>query len=206
MIEIRFHGRGGQGAVIASKLLAQAVFEEKKFVQAFPSFGVERRGAPVQAFLRVDENRINLRANIYTPNHLIVLDPTLIKNEATFAGLLPEGWVLVNCNRLPGELSIHSVLKENRIATVDASSIAINHRLGSRTSPIVNTAILGAFCRITGICHLESLEKAIKKGVPVKADANIAAARDAYEQVKFAGAVECKQGVKNENTAVQASI
>lgn len=181
MIEIRFHGRGGQGAVIGSKVLAVAIFSEGQFVQSFPAFGVERRGAPVTAFLRIDKEFINLRNEIYAPDHIIVLDPTLMMNDSIFAGLKKGGWVLVN--------SKHSIsnskLKENKLAYVDASSIALKNKLGSATSPIVNTAILGAFAKITGLCSIDSVCEAIKKGVPVKPDANAAAAREAYSGVKF---------------------
>lgn len=186
MIEIRFHGRGGQGAVIGGKILATAVFKEGKFVQAFPSFGVERRGAPVTAFVRIDDTRIDLRSQIYKPDHLIVLDPTLLGNPATFDGYKGEGWVLINAKKSPEELAKHPKLAGLNVATVDASAIAVRNRLGSAMSPIVNTAILGAFCRVTGICAIDAVCEAIKKGVPVKADANAKAAHEAYDEVKFA--------------------
>lgn len=186
MIEIRFHGRGGQGAVIGGKILATAVFAEGKFVQAFPAFGVERRGAPVTAFVRIDDAHIDLRSQIYNPDHIIILDPTLLPNPATFVGLKAGGWVLVNTKKEPPELAGLSVLSPFRVATVDASSIAVQNRLGSSLSPIVNTAILGAFCRVTGICSLDAVCSAIAKGVPIKAEANAKAAREAFEAVKFA--------------------
>lgn len=190
MIEIRFHGRGGQGAVIGGKILATAVFAEGKFVQAFPSFGVERRGAPVTAFVRIDDTRIDLRSQIYKPDHLIVLDPTLLSNPATFDGFKGEGWVLINSKKGPEEVSSHPKLAGLKVATVDASGVAVRNRLGSAMSPIVNTAILGAFCRITGICAIDAVCASIKKGVPVKAEANAKAAREAYEEVKFPAAEE----------------
>lgn len=189
MIEIRFHGRGGQGAVIGGKILATAVFAEGRFVQAFPAFGVERRGAPVTAFVRIDDERIDLRSQIYRPDHIIVLDPTLLNNPTTFDGLKEGGWVLVNTKKGPAELAHIPALAPFRIATVDASGIAVQNHLGSALSPIVNTAILGAFCRITGICSLDAVCGAIAKGVPIKADANAKAAREAFEAVKFTDAV-----------------
>lgn len=185
MIEIRFHGRGGQGAVIGGKILATAVFAEGKYVQAFPAFGVERRGAPVTAFVRIDSARIDLRSQIYKPDHLIVLDPTLLNNPATFDGFKGEGWVLINTKKSPDELAKIPKLSGLRVATVDASGIAVRQKLGSAMSPIVNTAILGAFCRISGVCTIESVRKAIIKGVPVKADANAKAAEEAFESVMF---------------------
>jgi len=187
MIEIRFHGRGGQGAVIGGKTLATAIFEEGKFVQAFPTFGVERRGAPVAAFVRADESRINLRSQIYEPDHLIILDPTLVKNPATFKGFKGEGWVLLNYKGNRNELASNSVLSKYNLATVDAGAIAIRNRLGSPSSPIVNTAILGAFARVTGICSIDAICTAIERRVPIKPEANVKAAREAFESVDFAG-------------------
>ena len=181
MIEIRFHGRGGQGAVIGSKVLAVAIFSEGRFVQAFPAFGVERRGAPVTAFLRIDANPINLRNEIHSPDHLIVLDPTLMNNEGIFSGLKKGGCILVNSK----SHAITAKFKDFKVATVDAGHIAVKNKLGNITSPIVNTAILGAFARITGICSIDSVCAAIKKGVPVKPDENAKAAREAYDEVKF---------------------
>ncbi len=96
MIEIRMHGRGGQGGVIAAKILASAIFKEGRFAQSFPSFGVERRGAPVLAFTRVDDKPVRLRTAIYEPDHLIVLDATLIKSTNVFSGLKHDGTILVN--------------------------------------------------------------------------------------------------------------
>src|SRR3989304_4981576 len=133
MIEVRFHGRGGQGAQVASKVIAAAFFQEGFYVQSFPAFGVERRGAPVMAFLRVDRQPIHLRVNIYEPDHIVVLDPTLIGAIDVTAGLKQNGWVLINSHQPPGTFSD---LKGFRMATVDATSIAIRNGLGSRTSPI----------------------------------------------------------------------
>src|SRR5512134_3874450 len=101
MRELRIHGRGGQGAVIASKLLAAALFREGKSVQSFPAFGVERRGAPVTAFLRVSEGPILLRCEITEPDDLIVLDPTLVDAVDVAAGLKPGGSILINSDRDP---------------------------------------------------------------------------------------------------------
>src|SRR5512139_1730304 len=100
MIEIRIHGRGGQGAVVASAVLASALFYDGRYVQAFPAFGVERRGAPVMAFTRWDFKPIRIRTNIYQPDHLIVLDRTLLSEGAgVTAGLKEHGWILVNSPR-----------------------------------------------------------------------------------------------------------
>lgn len=181
MIEIRFHGRGGQGAQVASRVLAVAFFHEGFYVQSFPAFGVERRGAPVMAFLRIDREPIQLRVNIYEPDHLVVLDPTLIGAIDITSGLKPEGWILINSHQPP---EAFQGLKGFRIATVDATSIAIRNGLGSRTNPIVNTAILGAFSKITGLIGIDSIALAIREEVPVKKDENAKAAREAYQEVR----------------------
>jgi len=182
MIEIRIHGRGGQGAVIASKLLASAFFKEGKYVQSFPTFGVERRGAPVAAFVRVDEEPILVRSQIYEPDHIIVLDPTLIEAVDVTHGLKSGGWILINTARDPEEFK---ELGEFHVATVDASGIAVRHRLGSKTHPIVNTAIMGAFARVTGLVQLDSILEAIDEEVPIAPDRNRKAAQEAFQQVKL---------------------
>jgi len=182
MIEIRFHGRGGQGAVVASKILADAAFREGKYVQSFPQFGVERRGAPVTAFLRIGGPGEDLfvRSHIYEPDHLIILDSTLLQAVDVFEGLKPGGIILVNSTDPPKNLDIPEVFN---VATVDASQIAVKHKLGSPTQPIVNTAILGAFVRVAELVTLNSLLDAIEKGVPMKREENKAAAKEAFEQV-----------------------
>jgi 2-oxoacid:acceptor oxidoreductase gamma subunit (pyruvate/2-ketoisovalerate family) len=182
MIEIRFHGRGGQGAVVASKVLAVAFFHEALFVQSFPAFGVERRGAPVMAFLRVDRQPIHLRVNIYEPDHIVVLDPTLIGAIDVTSGLKQNGWILINSHQAP---EAFNDLKGFQKATVDATSIAIRNGLGSRTSPIVNTAILGAFSKVTGLVGIDSIALAIREELSGKKDENAKAAREAYNEVKF---------------------
>ena len=182
MIEVRFHGRGGQGAVVASKVLAVAFFHEGFQVQSFPAFGVERRGAPVLAFLRVDQQPIELRVNIYEPDHIIVLDPTLVTAIDVTAGLKPGGWVLINTHHPP---ETFPQLKDFRIATVDATSIAIKNGLGSRTNPIVNTAILGAFSKATALVGIDSVALSIREELTIKKDANAQAAKEAYQNVHF---------------------
>lgn len=188
MLAIRFHGRGGQGAVIASKLLASAFFREGWQVQAFPSFGAERTGAPVAAFLRADHARITIHSHIYEPDHVIVLDPVLLTTTDVTAGLAPGGWLLVNSARDPIELGLPETF---RVATIDATGVALRHGLGTRTSPIVNTAIAGAFAAVTGLVALDSVLAVIPDVVPIKPDANQAAARDAAAEVRaLAGAAQ----------------
>ena len=181
MIEIRIHGRGGQGAVIASKVLASAFFKEGKYVQAFPAFGVERRGAPVAAFARVSGEKIWLRCEIYEPDYVIVLDPALMEAVDVGAGLKENGWVVINSDLEP---DCFNLPPRFRTATVDATKIALKYRLGSRSAPIVNTAILGAFSKITEIVGIDSIVEAVREAVPVSHDENEAATREAYRVVK----------------------
>ena len=188
MRELRFHGRGGQGTVVASKLLAVALFLEGREVQSFPMFGVERRGAPVTAFLRVSDSPILLRCEISEPDDLIVLDGTLVGAVDVTAGLKPGGIVLLNTEEPPE--SFPQLLDRFHLFTVDASGIAIRHELGSRTQPIVNTAILGAFAACSGLITLESVCRAIREEVPTQPEANEQAAREAAAVLREAAEVE----------------
>ncbi len=181
MIQIRFHGRGGQGSVVASQILVEAAFREGKFVQAFPYFGVERRGAPVTAFAKIDNKPIRDRSEIYTPDYVIVMDPSLVTVVNVVEGLKEDGGVLVNTEMRPEELNLGGV---KTVATVDATSIAIKHKLGSKTAPIVNSAILGAFSKMSGLVTLDSLTQSILANAPSKKEENAKAAKDAYEKVE----------------------
>ncbi len=189
MIEIRFHGRGGQGGVIASKILANAAFLRGMAVQSFPQFGVERRGAPIQAYTRIDDTPILLRTNIYEPDHIVVLDPTLLETQSVATGLKPGGTILINTSAAPEAFDKWS---EYQIATVDASAIAARHGLGSTGSPVVNTAILGAFAATIGIVDLDAVTDAIAEEVPVKPDENKQAAVEAFGAVRVANATRSK--------------
>jgi len=177
MLEIRMHGRGGQGAVIACKILASALFKEEKFAQSFPAFGVERRGAPVQAFTRIDDKPINLRTQIYQPDHLVVLDPTLLQTIDVTSGLKKGGKILINSPLPADSFNLPDIFE---VATINASAIAVKHRLGSKSNPIVNTAILGAFSRFIGIVGIKAVMEAIKESVPVKPEENATAAQEAF--------------------------
>lgn len=182
MIELRIHGRGGQGAVVASKTLAQAAFLAGRYVQSYPDYGVERRGAPVVAFARIAEpgDELFVRQDIREPHHLLILDATLLDSANPIAGLRDGGWVVVNTPDPPEQLGI---VPRFRVATVNATAIALRHGLGSTAQPVVNTAILGAFVRATGIVSLDDLLAAIDHEVPVKAEENRLAAAEAYEEV-----------------------
>ena len=182
LIEIRFHGRGGQGAVIASRILASAFFKEGKYVQAFSAFGSERRGAPVEAFVRIDNNEIKLRYMIYQPDHIVILDPALIELVDVRFGLKKNGWIIINSDNDPQDFKLFS---DYRVATVDANSIAIKYRLGSKTAPIVNTAILGAFSKATRTVNINRVIESVKESIPAKRKENASATLEAYKKVKI---------------------
>ncbi len=184
MIEIRFHGRGGQGTVVASKILADALTKEGKFIQSFPEFGVERRGAPVAAFARISDSKIWPRHKIYEPDHIVILDPTLIGAVNLLEGLKKGGWIIVNTSKKPHELGFPS---DYRVATVDATRIAVKYKLGSPAFPIVNTAMVGAFVRVIPVVKLETILEAIEEGVPIKPKENRMAAEEAYNSVIMEG-------------------
>lgn len=177
MIEIRFHGRGGQGAVVASNMLADAAFREGKHVQAFPFFGVERRGAPVSSFTRINDIPIKIRSQVYNPDYVIVLDSTLIDIIDVTSGLKRNGIIIINTDKKPSDFNLSF-----KVATIDATSIALDNKLGSKMAPIVNTSILGAFAKVSGIISLESIILAIKESDISKKEDNIKAAEMAYQK------------------------
>ena len=178
MIELRFHSRGGQGGVVAGKLLAVAVFKEGRYVQSFPTFGVERRAAPVMAFVRIDDRPIRIRTQIYNPDHIIILDQSLLQMLDVTQGLKPGATILINTEKKPTDFDFGPDFK---VVTIDASSIAAKHGLGSVTQPIVNTSILGAIAKVLKVVKIESVVAAIEEDVPAKQEANAAAAKEAYE-------------------------
>ncbi len=179
MKEIRIHGRGGQGAVIACRILGLAAFKDGLDAQSFPFFGVERRGAPVTAFTRIDTKKIRIKTLVYKPNYIIVLDPTLVKTVDVTSGVKRSGFILINSRRNPSQFR----LGPTKVFTVDAEGIALKYGLGSPTAPIVNTTILGAFARISGEVKISSIVDAINEYVPVKVGENISAAEEAYKIV-----------------------
>ena len=184
---------------MACNILASALLKEGKYAQSFPLFGGERRGAPVQAFLRISETPVMARGQVYEPDHIVVLDPGLMslgqpssKDRTTapgynvggvsvLLGLKSGGWVIINSDRSPESLHLSGF----RVATVDASGIAAKHKLGSPQSRPVNTAILGAFARATGLVGLDALTETIAEEVPGQREENIAATKEAYESTKM---------------------
>lgn len=179
MIEVRFHGRGGQGVVLASEILANAAFLEGKQVQSFPFFGVERRGAPLVAFSRISDETIRVKSIVRTPDYVVVLDSSLLRTVDVAAGLKEGGLLIVNG---PQEMKVNPT-PGRRAVVFDATAVSLRHGLGTRTAPIVNTAMLGAFAAATGLLRIESLERSIPGLVPGRPEANVAACREAYEMM-----------------------
>ncbi len=184
MIEIRFHGRGGQGAVIASKILAYAFFLDGQFSQAFPTFGAERRGAPVAAFVRADDKFINDRSPVINPDYVIVMTGKLAETVDVTSGIKKGGVVIINSEK-PADF--YSFEEQCSISTVDVSKIALKHKLGSPIMPIINVPILGIFSKLTGTVSIDSLKKAVPRFVPVKVEENINALVEAFDLAELGG-------------------
>jgi pyruvate ferredoxin oxidoreductase gamma subunit len=175
MKEIRIHGRGGQGSVTAAELLAGAAFEDGQFSQAFPAFGVERRGAPVQAFTRINDVPIRLRSQIYEPDYIIVQDPTLIEVVDVASGAKDDGIILINSDFAPEYFDLDT---NARIMTVNATKVALDI-IGR---PIVNTVLLGAFAGATGEVRASSIVNAVKGRFSGKiGEKNAEAVQKAYD-------------------------
>lgn len=177
MIEIRFQGRGGQGVVVASEIFARSCFEEGSFAQGYSIFGGERRGAPVAAFVRISDERIYLKCDIEHPDHLVMFDGALFSPAEIEAQLRPGGTLLFNLGDEPAP----GLSAKYRIGQIDAHRISKKHGLGA----IVNTAVLGAYARLSGIVSLDALLKVIENNVPAAIDKNLAAATEAYESVSL---------------------
>jgi pyruvate ferredoxin oxidoreductase gamma subunit len=178
MKEIRIHGRGGQGSVTAAELLAVAAFEDGKFSQAFPAFGVERRGAPVMAFVRLDDKPIRLRSQIYEPDYVIVQDATLVDVVDVARGTKPEGFILINTEKSPEHFKM---VTKASIKTLDATKLAMDF-IGK---PIVNTTLIGAFAGVSGMIKPESIKNAVMERFPGKVgEKNADAIQAAYDMME----------------------
>jgi len=178
LIEIRWHGRGGQGAVTSAELVAQAAINEGKYAQAFPAFGAERRGAPVVAFVRINSNEpIRIRAEITEPDVVVVLDPSLLRVVNVTSGFKANGMLVVNTKKRPEQIRQELSLNCS-LATVDATKIA-RELLGV---PIANTSMVGALLRATGVVKLESLVEPLRQRFGRLAERNIDAMKKAYEE------------------------
>jgi pyruvate ferredoxin oxidoreductase gamma subunit len=178
MIEIRFHGRGGQGAVTSSELLALAAISEGKYASAFPSFGPERRGAPLQAYLRISPHPIRLREEIYTPKVVVVIDPALVSSPAIRAGLGDDGVLVVNSAK--DTESIRQICGfPGMIARVDANRIA-EQELGV---PITNTTMIGALLKACpGLVETDSLRHPLEERFGANAAKNLKALQRAFDE------------------------
>jgi len=178
LVEIRWHGRGGQGAVTSTELVAQAAINEGKFAQAFPSFGPERRGAPVSAFVRIDNKEpIRVRAGITEPDVVVVLDPSLLRIANVTSGLKKNGMLVINTKKSFQDIESEFKVKQ-KLATIDATKIA-RELLGV---PIVNTTMVGALIKATGVVKLESLIEPLQHRFGRLAERNISAMKKAYEE------------------------
>ncbi len=181
MIEIVFHGRGGQGAVTSAELTALAAINEGRYAQAFPSFGPERRGAPVMAFARVDDKKIRIRSKIYTPNVVLVLDPSLLKILDPTAGMDEDGVLILNSHKSAKEIKDEFGYNV-RMAVIDADKIA-KEEVGR---PIANTTMLGAMIKATELVDLSSLIDPLEHRFDKKlADKNISALKRAHSETNI---------------------
>ncbi len=179
MKEIRLHGRGGQGVVMASEILAAAFVAEGQYATAFPSFGTERRGAPVKAFLRIDDKPIREITQIYEPDCLLLTDPYFQNVAEVFQGLKPEGILVMN-SQIPVEKSPHQ--NTRLLGVIDATKIALEEIKRNST----NTTLVGAFAAATNWLRLDSIEKALAKILnPKILEGNLRCARRGYAEVKL---------------------
>ena len=160
MQEIRFHGRGGQGAVIASRILAQALFLEGRYAQSFPTFGAERRGAPVAAFVRADNTFINVRSRITQPDYVVVMAARLIEAVPVSDGLKKGGLILINSDQSPASFDLNPSTQAQfntpspyQIITVNLNKIALKYGLGNEIMPLINAPVLGALAKVSGLVN-----------------------------------------------------
>jgi len=185
MTEIRWHGRGGQGAKTAALLLAEAAMDAGKYIQAFPEYGPERAGAPMKSYTRISDDRIDVHCGVTNPDIVVVIDPTLLKSVDVLEGLSKDGILLVNTEKSPAEVRAQINMKDGKVFTVDASKIALE-TLGK---PLPNTPMIGALVGATRIIETKALEdklhhKFFKKLGQKGVDANINAVKRAVTEVK----------------------
>jgi len=188
LYEIRWHGRGGQGAITAAKILAQAAhLDGYRGVTAAPTFGAERRGAPVSASTRIAREPVHVMSQVEQPDAVVILDHTLLKHDDVTGGLREGGWIIVNSLQEPNELGIKGCFN---VATADATRVCRELGLAVAGQTIVNTAILGAFVRATGIVDMASVERAIRDRFrDSAADVNLSAIARTHEITKLRKAI-----------------
>ena len=179
--EVRWHGRGGQGAWTASELLARAAVYEGKCIQSFPEFGPERMGAPVTAFTRISTEPIRIHCSVYHPDVVAILDPTLLKTVPVAEGLNKDGMIIINSKDDFAEIRKSLNSGNGKVWAVSATDIAMKI-LGM---PITNTAMLGTVARATGIVSLETLDRIIKERFKRDlGEKNFAVVKEAYQEVR----------------------
>jgi len=179
VLETRWHGRGGMGTVTSTELLARAAISQGIYSQSFPSFGPERRGAPVQAFLRISDEPIRIRTNVYEPDMVIIVDPLLMQTQDMTVGLKPGGKILINTTKSFEEMKKR--FDNWQVAVVNAKKIALE----TIKLPITNTALMGAFVKFTGAVELSFVEEQIKERFGSKAGGNLEAMYRAIEEVQI---------------------
>ncbi len=186
-VEIRWHGRGGQGAKTAALLLGEAAIQDGKYIQAFPEYGPERMGAPVQSFNRVSDEPITLHCNVTEPSVVVVLDPTLLETVNVTQGLPADGVLIVNTPKAPQEMREQLHLNGQKVYTVDASTIS-KETIGRE---IPNTPMLGALVKVTGLLEFESMLENTRKRMekkfrskPEVVEGNVQAIKRAYDEVQ----------------------
>jgi len=185
LIEVRFHGRGGQGAKTAAQLLAETALGEGMYIQAFPEYGPERSGAPMVAFTRISDEPINLHCGVTSPGVVVVIDPTIMETVDVTEGLGDGGILIVNTQEKPEAIRQKAKFKKGEVFTVDATQISLD-TLGR---PMPNTPMLGALIKATGIINLKNLEEDLRKKFLKKigekaVKGNIDAIDRAYEEVE----------------------
>lgn len=186
LMEIRWHGRGGQGAKTAAQFLAESALEEGKFIQAFPEYGPERAGAPIRAFTRIAGSRIYIHSGVTNPEVVVVIDPTLLKTIDVTEGLPEDGVLLVNTEKSPQDIRKQLNFKKGKVCTVDATKIALD----TLKLPMPNTPMLGALLKVKPLVSLEQLKKRVetkflKKIGDKKTKANIEGIERAHKEVKI---------------------
>lgn len=185
LLQIRWHGRGGQGAKTAATMVAEVAVEAGKYAQAAPEYGAEREGAPIKAYTRIGEQIIRVHDAIYYPDIVVVLDDTLLESQNVDSGLSEDGILLVNTARSPAEVRKALGLEGRSVYTIDATAIALEE-IGR---PIPNTVMLGALLAVTGVVEVKQIEKSIQKKLGGKLSegmlkGNIRAVERAFDEVK----------------------
>ncbi len=184
-LQIRWHGRGGQGAKTAAGMVAEVSVQAGRHAQGSPEYGAEREGAPIKAYTRISEKPIRVHDAIYYPNIVVVLDESLLESESVDEGLAEDGILLVNTKQSPAEIRRKLGLKDRKVYTIDATGIALEE-IGR---PIPNTVMLGALVKLTGVVKTKDIEKSIRKKLGAKLSeamlkGNIRAVERAFEEVK----------------------